>query len=313
MKKKNKLLITAFPFFPVIKHYQKLIGKKNIAFDIIKTNQHLYEKDFLKIIHKYDALLCGDDQVTQKVLDKASKLKVISKWGTGIDSIDVNYAKKKGIKVFNTPGAFTNGVSTLALTMLLSFFRKIIQNHNDIKKNKWKKYSGETLDGKKIGIIGIGNIGKRIVEMLEGFKTINYGNDIKVINKSFLNKHKLKMRTKDYIYKNCEIIIFANNLSKSSFKLINFESIKKLKKKPLIINIGRGGTIDNKALIEALKKKKIRGACLDVFEKEPLEKKSLFKKFENCIFTSHNAFNTIDEVEFVHKNTLRNIFKGLKL
>ena len=92
---------------------------------------------------------------------------------------------KEGIKVFNTPGAFTNGVSTLALTMLLSFFRKIIQNHNDIK-NKWKKYSGETLDGKKIGIIGIGNIGKRIIEMLEGFRTINYGNDIKKIDRSFL-------------------------------------------------------------------------------------------------------------------------------
>ena len=196
--------------------------------------------------------------------------------------------------------------------MLLSFFRKIIQNHNDIKKNKWKKYSGETLDGKKIGIIGIGNIGKRIIEMLEGFRTINYGNDIKKIDRSFLKKYKLKMKTKDYIYKNCEVIIFANDLNKSSFKLINIKSISKLKKTPLLINI-EGGTIDIRALIEALKKKKIRGACLDVFEKEPLEKKSLFKKFDNCIFTSHNAFNTIDEVEFVHKNTLSNIFRGLKV
>ena len=121
------------------------------------------------------------------------------------------------------------------------------------------------------------------------------------------------MKTKDYIYKKpCEVIIFANDLNKSSFKLINIKSISKLKKTPLLINIGRGGTIDNRALIEALKKKKIRGACLDVFEKEPLEKKA-YLKIDNCIFTSHNAFNTIDEVEFVHKNTLSNIFRGLKV
>ncbi len=313
MKRKVKLLITAFPFFPVIKDYQKQIKKKNIDFDTVKTSQHVHEKDLLKVIHKYDALLCGDDEITKKVLDKASKLKVISKWGTGIDSINVNYAKKKEIKVFNTPGAFTKGVSTMAMTMILSFYRKIIENHNDIKNNKWKKYSGETLDGKKIGILGVGNIGKKIFEMLQGFNTINYGNDLKKINKNFLNQFKVKMKTKNFLYKNCDIIIIATDLNKFSKKLINEKSIKHFKKKPLIVNIGRGGIIDNNALIKALKTNKIKGACLDVFETEPLQKNNLIKKFKNCIFTSHNAFNTKNEVEFVHKNTLKNIYNGLNL
>ena len=195
---------------------QKLIKKKDIDFDIIKTSQHVHEKDLLKIINKYDALLCGDDEITKKVLDKAVNLRVISKWGTGIDSIDTNYAKKKAIKEFNTPGAFTNGVSTMALTMILSFFRKIIENHNDIKKNKWKKYSGETLDKKKIGIIGVGNIGKKIFEMLRGFNTINYGNDLKKIDKNFLNLFNVKMKTKNFLYQNCDIIIIATDLNKFS-------------------------------------------------------------------------------------------------
>lgn len=311
--KKKKLLITAFPFFPVISIFKKQLKKKKIEFDILKTSQYVNQKILLRIIHKYDALLCGDDEITQKVIDKATKLKVISKWGTGIDSIDKNYAIKKGIKIFNTPGAFTNGVATMALAMLLSFYRKINENHNDIIKGQWKKYPGETLIRKKIGVIGVGNIGKRIFEMLRGFNTLNYGNDLKKIDKNFLNRNNVKIKSKKFLYNNCDVLIFSTDLNKYSYRLINENSIKELKKKPLIINVGRGGVIENNALIKALKMKKISGACLDVFEDEPIKKNSKLKKYKNCIFTSHNAFNTKNEVDFVHKNTLQNIFKGLKL
>ncbi len=313
LKKKLNLLITAIPFIPVIKQYKNKIKKKGINFTLLKSKQMVNEKQFLKIIHKFDAILCGDDQITKKVIDKAFNLKVISKWGTGIDSIDYKYAKKKGIKVFNTPGAFTNGVATMAITMILSFYRKIIINHNDIKKNIWSKYSGETLLNKKVGLIGVGNIGKKIIEMIQGFKTINYANDIKKINSKFLRKFKLKVKTKKFIFNNCDIIIIATDLNHTSKKIISKKTIKDLKNNPLIVNIARGGSIENSALLKSLKQKKIKGACLDVFENEPLAKNSLFKKFDNCILTSHNAFNTKDEVEFVNKNTLNNIFKGLNL
>ena len=102
---------------------------------------------------------------------------------------------------------------------------------------------------------------------------------------------------------NCIIVTIITNISFSST----------INSNPLIVNIGRGGSVDNRALLKALKYNKIKGACLDVFEDEPLTKNSLFKKFNNCILTSHNAFNTKDEVEFVNRNTLNNIFKGLNL
>ena len=149
--------------------------------------------------------------------------------------------------------------------------------------------------------------------MLQGFETINYVNDIKKINQRFLKKYNLKAKSKKFIFQNSDVIIIATDLNKKSYKLLNKKTFKLLKMKPLIINVGRGKSIDNLALIESLKKKRIIGACLDVFENEPLEKNSILKKFDNCIFTSHNAFNTKDEVEFVHKNTLNNIFKGLNL
>ncbi len=313
IKKKFNLLVTAIPFIPVVEEFKVKLKKRNINYTILKSTQQVSEKKFLKIIHKYDAILSGDDQITKRVIDKAQNLKVISKWGTGIDSIDHMYAKKKGIKVFNTPNAFTNGVATMAISMILAFYRKIIINHNEIKKNIWGKYSGETLLNKKVGIIGFGNIGKRILEMIQGFKTINYANDLKKINKNFLKKFKCKSKTKKFIFNNCDIIIIATDLNKSSYKIINKKTINDFKNNPLIVNIGRGGSIDSQALLKCLNLRKIRGACLDVFDIEPLKKNSLFKKFDNCILSSHNAFNTKDEVEFVNKNTLNNIFKGLKL
>ncbi len=313
LKRKYNLLITAIPFIPIVKRFEKKIFTRNISYTLLKSAQQVSEKQFLKIIHKFDAVLSGDDQITKKVIDKAINLKVISKWGTGIDSIDHKYAKKKGIKVFNTNDAFTNGVATMAIGMILTFYRKIIQNHNDIKKKIWSKYSGDTLIDKKIGIIGVGNIGKKIIQMLQGFNSNIYGNDIKKIDHKFIKKYFLKMKTKKFIFNNCDIIIIATDLNKSSYKILNNDSFKEIKKKPLIVNIGRGASIDNSSLVKALKSKKISGACLDVFEKEPLEKNNFLRKFDNCIFCSHNAFNTKNEVEFVNRNTLNNIFKGLNL
>ena len=313
LKKKINLLVTAIPFIPIIKRYENELRKRNITYTILESKQQVNEKKFMKIVHKFDAILSGDDQITKKVIDRAKNLKVISKWGTGIDSIDHNYAKTKGIKIFNTPGAFTNGVATMAISMILAFYRQLIINHNDIKKNIWSKYPGETLLNKKVGVIGAGNIGKKIIEMLQGFQTINYINDIKKIDPNFLKKFKSESKTKKYIFNNCDIIIIATDLNKSSINIINKKTINYFKNNPLIVNIGRGGSINSKALLLFLKKKKIKGACLDVFDKEPLDKKSLFKKYANCILTSHNAFNTKDEVEFVNKNTLNNIFKGLNL
>ena len=164
----------------------------------------------------------------------------------------------------------------MAIAMILSFYRKIIINHNDIKEYLVKIFRGNLIN-KKIGIIGLGNIGKKIAQMLQGFETINYVNDIKKINQRFLKKYNLKAKSKKFIFQNSDVIIIATDLNKKSYKLLNKKTFKLLKMKPLIINVGRGKSIDNLALIESLKKKRIIGACLDVFENEPLEKNSILK------------------------------------
>ena len=160
-KEKYKILISAIPLVPIFNKYKKFFDTKKYSIDLKKTDQYLNETQLLKIIDKYHGVICGDDEFSKRVLMKASNLKVISKWGTGINSIDLNFAKTKKIKVLNTPSAFSYSVATMAVGMILSYFRKIIDNHNLIKKNKWPKLQGETLLNKKIGIIGVGNIGKK--------------------------------------------------------------------------------------------------------------------------------------------------------
>ena len=309
---KFNILITAFPFVNEYKRLRKLFINSNFNIKVVKTTQSLKEKDLLKLVENIDGILCGDDEINEKVLKKANKLKVLSKWGTGIDSIDLEACKKLNIKVYNTPGAFTESVATQALALILNFNRKILQNHNNIQKGIWNKLEGLTLVKKNIGIIGLGNIGLRIAELLVPFNSKVFGNDIKKISKKKLRKFKISFKSKNFIYQKSDIIILATDLNDTTKHLINSKLSKLIKSKPLIINIARGSIIEEKALIFLLQKKIIKGACLDVFEYEPLTKKSKLTKFNNVILTSHNAFNTKDEVNKVHLNTYKNLISGLK-
>ena len=309
---KFNILITAFPFVNEYKRLRKLFINSNFNIKVVKTTQSLKEKDLLKLVENIDGILCGDDEINEKVLKKANKLKVLSKWGTGIDSIDLEACKKLNIKVYNTPGAFTESVATQALALILNFNRKILQNHNNIQKGIWNKLEGLTLVKKNIGIIGLGNIGLRIAELLVPFNSKVFGNDIKKISKKKLKKFKISFKSKNFIYQKSDIIILATDLNDTTKHLINSKLSKLIKSKPLIINIARGPIIEEKALIFLLQKKIIKGVCLDVFEYEPLTKRSKLTKFNNVILTSHNAFNTKDEVNKVHLNTYKNLISGLK-
>ena len=304
--KKFKILITWRLLIEDIKKYSPLLKKEKIDYETFKTAQYAKLEELLKIIHKYDGLICGDDEISKKVLDKAKKLKVISKWGTGIDSIDKKYADKKNIKVFNTPGAFTNAVAEHAVGMMFSLTRNITFNHMDILNDNWSKRICSTIEGKKIGIVGFGKIGKRIYKNLKPYNLNFFFNDIKKINRT---KTSL-----DRLLKVSDIIFIACDLNDKSKNLIKSRELKLMKKNSILINISRGAIVNNQDLIKALKNKTILCAGLDVYENEPVKKNSEFLKLKNCIFTSHNAFNskeTIDRINMISVNNLIKFYKSL--
>ena len=296
----------------VLEKYEKILKKNKIKVDKIIRNPCVKENELIKIIHKYDGVICSDDEFSEKVLNKAKRLKVISKWGTGIDSIDTIFAKKKGIKIFNSPGAFTCGVAQHAVGMLLNLSRKITLNDNSIKKGNWKKFQGTNIENKKVGVIGLGKIGSRIIKYLRAFNVEIYGNDRKVNVCRYFRDKGVKTLSLNRIFSNCDIIIISVDLNKSSHHLIKSEQMMKLGNENILINISRGPVVCNKSLIKCINKKKFQ-IGFDVFEKEPLSKKYLkILKNKNSILSSHNAFNTQEEVDFVHNNTIQNLLKGLK-
>ena len=309
-----KILATWYPIFEPIKKNLKHFKKNNIHFDFIKKKQSLNEKDLISKISLYDGVICGDDEFTPKVLDKAIKLKVISKWGTGIDSINTIYAQKKKIKVFNVPGAFTISVSEYAFGMLLNLTRGISYLDECIKnKNSWKKYEGSILKSKSIGIIGYGKIGKQISKIAKAFEMKVFVNDIKSEKKKYIKKNKsLKYLTLEKLVTKSDIILLSADLNPKSHHLLKRKYFKIMKKGVIIINIARGALIKEKDLIWALKKKIVKKIGLDVFENEPINKNSFLKKFKNSILSSHNAFNSKETVKYTNSRVIYNLLKGLK-
>ena len=305
--KTYKILVTYRMMISFLEKNQNILPN-NFVFDYYKVPQALNSFQLKNKIKNYDGLICGDDQINQQVLNKAKNLKVISKWGTGLDSIDLKLCSKYGVKVFNTPGAFTESVAQMALAFILGFSRDIFKTHYEIKKkNKWPKISGYLIKNQTLGIIGLGKTGLKLAEyaFLLKMRVIFY--DIKNIEHNKYKKVHLK-----YLIKNSDYICLCCDLNKTSYHLLNFPLFKKLKKNCSLINISRGKLIKEKDLILALKNGLIKNVALDVFDKEPLAKSNILRKFENVILSSHNAFNTYENVENVNKNTLKNLLTFLK-
>ena len=187
MKNKKKKVLVTFKVMIdyLIENKSKL--PKNIDFNFVKIPQALNSKELSKKITGYDGLICGDDEVDENVVKNANKLKVISKWGTGTDSIKKELCLKNGIKVCNTPNAFTDSVAQLALSYILAFSKNIFEIHNQIKvKKKWPKTSSVLSKNQIVGIIGLGKIGSKLANFCNkvGFKVLF--NDIKKIKAIYM-------------------------------------------------------------------------------------------------------------------------------
>jgi D-3-phosphoglycerate dehydrogenase len=306
MKKKYEVLITWQSIIKNISKYKKILKKNNINYYCKSSKQFFSSKELKKFIYKYDGVICGDDEFNLDVMSKAKKLKVISKWGTGIDSIDIISAKKNGIKVYNVKDAFTSEVATYAISILL-YLTRGLGEINISKTKKWTKYAGESLIQKNAGIVGHGRIGSKIAKYLKALGCNVFINDTK----------KLKKKMKNYLTFNsllskCDYIFFAVNLNETSKKMFTFKHEKFLKKQPIIINIARGPVLDEGFVIHCLKKKLIKNVGLDVFEKEPINKKNRLLNFNNNFYSAHNAFNTAESVERTNARVIENLIKGLK-
>ncbi|KPJ56697.1 hypothetical protein AMJ49_04235 [Parcubacteria bacterium DG_74_2] len=294
--------------------FRNIFQKNQVKIDIPKIKgQQLSEKKLLLMIDKYNGIICGDDILSARVLKKAKKLKVIIKWGTGLDAIDIKQTKKLNIPVYNTPDAFTEPVSDTTIAFMLAFARNILELDRSMKKGKWQKIQGNSLSEKTLGIIGLGNIGQAVARKAHSFGTRILGYDIKKVPKIILKKYNIKMVNKEKLLSKSDYISLNCALTKDTYHLITKKEFKLMRPNAVIINTARGALIKEDDLVEAIKKRYIAGAALDVFEKEPLSKNSPLRKFDNVILSPHNANSSPYYYQKVHENSIKKLFEGLNI
>ncbi len=306
-----KVLISAPYFIPIIKRFQSEFDRRNIEVIIPQVNERLEESDLLKLMPDIDGIICGDDRFTPKAIEISKKLKVISKWGTGIDSINKEACQKRGIKICNTPNAFSIPVADTVLGYALNFCRNISRMDTEMKNGIWDKIPGFALSEATFGIIGVGNIGSAVAKRVHSFGAKILGCDLKEISKDLINETKIKQVPLEALLKECDIISLNTDLNPSSEHLINKKTLELMKPSAYLINTSRGPVVNETDLIDALKNKKLAGAGLDVFEHEPLPKNSELLKMKNVFIAPHNSNSSPRAWENVHLNTLNNLFREL--
>ena len=293
-----KILLTTTSFQDTPGKHHDLLNAQNWDIDYLRGP--VEESVLLPIIHKYDGVICGDDEYTREVIKagKRGKLKILSKYGVGLDRIDLDAAKEFGIAVTNVPGINQVSVSEHVLALLFTFSKNIHLQYNSVQEGSWKRGIGSEIQGKTLGIIGLGAVGKELGKKAGalGMKVLAY--DI-FKDQDFLDKYSEINFTTDIddIYSNCDVISLHLPHTKQTDKLINDTVINtKLKKQPIIINTARGKLIDPAAVISGIKNKLIKGYLCDVLDTEPILEDEILLGIENIIITPHVGSRTYENV-----------------
>lgn len=269
-----------------------------IAFDHLPE---ITQDQIKETIHNYTGwVIRSRSRATADIIERADKLRVIGRAGVGVDNVDTAAATRKGIIVMNTPGGNTTSTAEHTISMMLSLARKIPQAHQSMREGQWdkKSFMGVEMNGKVLGVLGLGRIGQEVVKRMKSFNMQILGYD------PFLSVERMQQLgvepcTVDEICKRADFITVHTPLSPETKDLINEARFKLMKKTARIVNCARGGIINEPALINALKSNQIAGAALDVFVSEPTPADDEFRKLNNCVVTPHIAASTVEAQENV--------------
>lgn len=273
---------------------------------LINQPQRRFTQDeLIEFLAKCDVAIVGLDKINDEVLSRVPNLKAISKYGVGLDNIDFEACHRHNVKVLHTQGVNKRSVSELALGCMLSLSRRIYVTSNELKVGDWNKQGGMQVTGKKVGIIGVGHIGKDIIELLKPFGCEILVNDI-IDQQSYYKENGLIEATKEEIFKNADIISIHTPLTEELKYFINKDSLSLMKKRAIVINTARGGLINQDDLKWALENNIIAGAAIDAYEVEPPTDSDLIS-LPNLITTPHIGGNASEAVQAMGLAAIDNI------
>ena len=306
------VLMTAPYMIPFLDRFNPVFAKYGIELIVPDVQERMEETDLLKYAGQFDGAICGDDRYTARVIEACSpRLKIISKWGTGINSIDASACSRFNVILSRTQNAFTTPVSDTVLGYMLAFARRGPWMDAAMKRGEWEKIPGKALSECTLGIIGIGNIGKAVTRRAKAFGMKVLGTDIVEIDHVFISEFGIEMTNLETLLSSSDFVSVNCDLNPTSQHLINSKTLAQMKSTAVLINTARGPIVDENALIAALRSGQVGGAALDVFEFEPLPLDSPLLKMDNVMLAPHNSNSSPTAWERIHWNTIRNLLEGL--
>jgi D-3-phosphoglycerate dehydrogenase len=306
------ILLSAPYMIPYLDRFRPVFEYYGLELIIPQVHERLEEADILAYAGQFDGVICGDDRFTRRALEAcAPRLRVISKWGTGIDSFDQEAADFLDIQIYRTPNAFTVPVADSVMGYILAFARRQPWMDQAMKAGIWEKIPGNSLSECTLGVIGVGFIGKTVLRRAQAFGMTLLGNDIIEISPDFIGETGVEMTSLDELLARSSFVSLNCTLNPTSFHLINASTLALMGPEAVLINTSRGSIVDEIALIAALQAGKIGGAALDVFEFEPLPSDSPLLRMDNVMLAPHNSNSSPTAWERVHWNSIRNLLEGL--
>ena len=289
---KSKALITTVPFGDKNRLPLELLENAGIEYLINPHNKKLTESQLMELVPSFDVLIAGTEKISDKVMECAPKLKLISRVGIGLDGVDLIAAKRRGIKVTYTPDAPAPAVAELTLGIMLTLLRSVHIANQQMHEGKWQRIFGRRIAEVTVGIIGMGRIGTRVLRRTRAFGTpAILVNDI-MPNYELNREFKLEWVSKERIYQDADVISLHLPLTQLTKNMIRREQLMMMKPDAIIINTARGGIINESDLYEVLKAGHLSAAAIDVFEQEPYTGK--LAEIERCLLTAHMGSMSVD-------------------
>jgi D-3-phosphoglycerate dehydrogenase len=306
------ILFSAPYMLPYLDRFRPVLKRYGLDLITPEVQERLEETDLMKYAGQIDGAICGDDFYSVRVLTAcAPRLKVISKWGTGISSIDSAACERLGVKLYRTPNAFTLPVADSVMGYLLAFTRRLPWMDRAMKDGVWKKIPGKALHECTLGVVGVGTIGKTVIRRAHSFGMNLLGNDIVEVDHVFIAETGVEMTSLDDLLARTDFVSLNCDLNPTSHHLINVRTLGLMRPNAVLINTARGPIVDEPALVAALQAGTIAGAALDVFEIEPLPADSPLKQMDNVMLAPHNSNSSPAAWERVHWSTIKNLVEGL--
>ena len=306
------ILVTCPPMLGLIDEFAPDFDARGLDFTPAKVAQVLSEDELIALVPNHDGWIIGDDPATARVVDAAvrGRLKAAVKWGVGVDNVNFDAFRAAGVPVENTPGVFGGEVADIALAYVLGLARETYFIDREIRTNNgWPKPSGISIAGRTTALVGFGDIGSQTAKRLLacGAKVIVYDPAYKPVEGLEVETARWPERLGE-----ADFLVFACPLNHTTHQMFNHDIIAQLKPGVRVVNVARGPVIEEAALIDALQSGVVHSAALDVFEVEPLAPDNPLRRFDKCIFGSHNGSNSADAVRRVSRIAIEKISRFLK-